>query len=120
MCSPINRLENIIQCIDDIEYILNNLDMKITQAVSDKLVKPAIRMHLVKLAEQFSKLKDDNAFKILENFTDEDLKGINAVRNYIAHDYDSIDDDIIENAIRYNLPILKGQAKKIIKKQKSG
>jgi hypothetical protein len=30
---------------------------------------------------------DDNEFKILENFTPNDLKGISAVRNYIAHDY---------------------------------
>ena len=38
---------------------------------------------------KFSKLKDDNEFKILENFSNDDLKGISAVRNYIAHDYDS-------------------------------
>ena len=38
---------------------------------------------------KFSKLKDGNEFKILENFSNDDLKGISAVRNYIAHDYDS-------------------------------
>lgn len=38
---------------------------------------------------KFSKLKVDNEFKILENFSNDDLKGISAVRNYIAHDYDS-------------------------------
>ena len=37
----------------------------------------------------------------------EDLKGLSAVRNYIAHDYDSTDDLIIEDVIRYNFPILK-------------
>ncbi len=79
--------------------------MKTTQAVEDKLIKPAIRMNIVRIAEQFSKLKDDNEFKILEEFTSEDLKGISSVRNYKAHDYDSTDDSIIEDVIRYNLPI---------------
>ena len=39
--------------------------------------------------------------------SDKDLKGISAVRNFIAHDYDMVDDLIIENAIRYNFPKIK-------------
>jgi len=35
--------------------------VKITEAIENKIVKPAIRMHLMKIAEQFSKLKDENA-----------------------------------------------------------
>lgn len=71
-------------------------------------------MNMVRIAEQFSKLKDENEFKILENFTNNDLKGISAIRNYIAHDYDSTDDLIIEDVIRYNLPIFKSTIKKLI------
>ena len=71
-------------------------------------------MNIVRIAEQFSKLKDDNEFKVLEEFTSEDLKGINAVRNYIAHDYDSTDDYIIEEVIRYNLPIFKVIIEKLL------
>jgi uncharacterized protein with HEPN domain len=95
---------------------MNTHDIKVTHAIEDKLIKPAIRMNIVRIAEQFSKLKDDNEFKILENFSSEDLKGISAVRNYIAHDYDSTDDNIIEDVIRYNLPILKEIVLKIINK----
>jgi len=80
----------------------------------NRIIKPAIRMHIVKISEQFSKLKDDNAFKILEKFSSSDLKGINAVRNYIAHDYDSIDDNIIEDVIRYDLSNIKKDAKKLL------
>jgi len=72
-------------------------------------------MNIVRIAEQFVKLKDDNQFKILENFSSEDLKGISFVRNYIAHDYDSTDDNIIEDVIRYNLPIIQNIVKKILK-----
>jgi uncharacterized protein with HEPN domain len=115
MSSAIDRLNKIYECIENIEFIINNSDLKTTQAVEDKLIKPAIRMNIVRIAEQFTKLKEDNEFKILEEFTSEDLKGISAVRNYIGHDYDSTDDNIIEDVIRYNLPIFKEIIKTLIK-----
>ncbi|NQY95157.1 MAG: DUF86 domain-containing protein [Campylobacteraceae bacterium] len=113
MSDPINRLNKINECIENIDFILNNTSLKITHAIEDKIIKPAIRMNIIRIAEQFSKLKDDNEFKILENFTNEDLKGISAIRNYIAHDYDSTDDNIIEDVIRFNLPIFKDIIKNI-------
>ena len=114
MSEPLLRVESIIKSIEDIEYILEEFNVKVTEAIENKIIKPAIRMHLVKIAEQFSKLKEDNAFKILGNFSDSDLKGISAVRNYIAHDYDSVDDTIIEDVIRYDLPNIKAQAEKLL------
>ncbi len=107
MSKAINRLNKILDAIEDIDFIINDNNLKITQAINDKIIKPAIRMNIIRIAEQFAKLKDDNEFKILENFSNDDLKGISAVRNYIAHDYDSTDDNIIEEVIRYNLPIFK-------------
>jgi len=107
----IDRLNKIYECIENIEFIMSESDLKITRSIEDKLVKPAIRMNIIRIAEQFTKLKDDNEFKILEAFTSEDLKGISAVRNYIAHDYDSTDDNIIEDVVRYNLPIFKKRLK---------
>lgn len=114
MSNAIDRLNKIYECIENIEFIINTSDLKITRAIEDKLIKPAIRMNIVRITEQFSKLKDDNEFKILEEFTSEDLKGINAVRNYIAHDYDSTDDHIIEEVVRYNLPIFKLTIEKLL------
>jgi uncharacterized protein with HEPN domain len=107
MSKAINRLNKILDAIEDIDFIINESNLKITQAINDKIIKPAIRMNIIRIAEQFSKLKDDNEFKILENFSNDDLKGISAVRNYIAHDYDSTDDNIIEEVVRYNLPIFR-------------
>jgi uncharacterized protein with HEPN domain len=106
MSSGLERLKKIVECINDI-------DLRITQAIENKIIKPAIRMNIVRIAEQFAKLKDDNQFKILEQFKSNDLKGINSVRNYIAHDYDSTDDNIIEDVIRYYLPIFNATIKKI-------
>ncbi|MDD3854971.1 HepT-like ribonuclease domain-containing protein [Sulfurimonas sp.] len=107
MSSPQQRLKNIKNSIDDIEFILNSVEFKISQAIEDKILKPAIRMHIIKIAEQFNKLKDDNVFDVLEKFSSNDLKGISAVRNFIAHDYDSVDDSIIEDVLRINMPIIK-------------
>jgi len=100
-----DRLQKIMLAIEDIEYILN--EIKITKALEDRVIKPALRMHLVRIAEQFNKLKDENEFEILERFKKGDLRGISAVRNYIAHDYDSVDDEIIEMVLRYNLKDIK-------------
>ena len=72
-------------------------------------------MNLVRIAEQFSKLKDDNEFKTLEAFSSDDLKGISALRNYIAHDYDSTDNAIIEDVVRYNIPVFKETVLKLLK-----
>ncbi|MDD2906845.1 MAG: DUF86 domain-containing protein [Sulfurimonas sp.] len=115
MSSGMERLQKIYECIEDIEFILTAHDLKITHAIEDKIIKPAIRMNIVRIAEQFAKLKDDNRFQILENFTSDDLKGIASVRNYIAHDYDSTDDNIIEDVVRYNLPIFKNIIKELLK-----
>jgi len=115
MSEALLRVESIIKSIEDIEFILEDFDIKLTDAIENRIVKPAIRMHIIKIAEQFSKLKDENAFKILENFSDSDLRGISAVRNYIAHDYDSVDDNIIEDTIRFDLPRIKETADRLLK-----
>ena len=70
----IGGFSKILRIIEDIDFIINDSDLKITQAINDKIIKPAIKMNIIRIAEQFSKLKDDN---------------------------------IIEEVIRYNLPIFK-------------
>lgn len=52
--------------------------------------------------------------EILENFDKQDLRGLSAVRNFIAHDYDSIDDEIIEDVLRYNFPKIKNVVLEIL------
>ena len=69
MSKEYERLLRIIECIDNIKFILNDNGLKVTQAIEDKLIKPAIRMNIVRISEQFAKLKDDNAFEILEGIS---------------------------------------------------
>ena len=109
-----NRLKSIIGKIDDIEYFISQKDGKIVKALEDRTLKPAIRMQIISIAEQFNKLKDENEFELLSQIDKIDLKGLNAVRNFIAHDYDSVDDEIIETVLRIHIPKIKLQIQKIL------
>lgn len=90
-----------------IDYAIANI-IKIIDSNND------ILMHLVSVAEQVNKLKEENAFEILEKFSKQDLKGLYDTRNFIAHDYDGIDLSIIENILRYGLPSLKASVESIV------
>ena len=104
-----NRINLIYEKIEDIEFFIKKCDDKIMLALQDRVYKPATRMQLISIsiAEQFSKLKEENSLELLSKFKKDDLRGINAVRNFIAHDYDSVDDDILEIVLRVHLPQLK-------------
>jgi len=108
------KLAKILKIIEDIEYFLYIKNYKVVEVLKDRILKPAIRMQFIVLAEQFNKLKNENEFEILSKFDKADLKGISAVRNFIAHDYDSVDDEILENVIRFHLPKIKSKVKEIL------
>jgi len=108
-----NRIQSILDKIEDIEYFIAQKDGKIMLALEDRILKPAIRMQIISMAEQFNKLKDEFEFELLSKIDKEDLKGLNAVRNFIAHDYDSVDDEILEIVLRVHLPKIKMQIAKI-------
>lgn len=109
-----NRLQSILLKIEDIEFFIEQKDGKIMLALEDRILKPAIRMQIISIAEQFNKLKDDNEFELLSKIDKNDLKGINAVRNFIAQDYDSVDDEILEIVLRVHIPKLKLQIVKLL------
>ena len=110
-----NRLESILSKIEDIEFFIQQKDGKIMLALEDRILKPAIRMQIISITEQFNKLKDENEFELLSKIDKNDLKGINAVRNFIAHDYDSVDDEILEIVLRVHIPKIKLQIIGLIK-----
>jgi len=102
-----NRLDVILEKILDIEYFVEQKNGKIMLALEDRILKPAIRMQIISITEQFNKLKDENEFELLSQIDKDDLRGLNAVRNFIAHDYDSVDDEILEVVLRVHIPKIK-------------
>ena len=109
-----NRLQSVLLKIEDIDFFIEQKNGKIMLALEDRILKPAIRMQIISIAEQFNKLKDENEFELLSKIDKSDLKGINAVRNFIAHDYDSVDDEILEIVLRIHIPKLKSQIIKLL------
>jgi uncharacterized protein with HEPN domain len=109
-----HRLISILEKIEDIDYFIAQKNGKIMLALEDRILKPAVRMQIISIAEQFNKLKEENEFEILSQIDKQDLRGINAVRNFIAHDYDSVDDEILETVLRVHLHKLKKQIKNIL------
>ena len=108
------RLELIIDKINDIEFFIAQKNNKIIPALEDRILKPAIRMQIISIAEQFNKLKEENEFELLAQIDKDDLRGLNAVRNFIAHDYDSVDDHILETVLRVHIPKIKTQIENIL------
>ena len=107
------RIKSIKKKLDSIFVIIKRHD-GIVKALEDKdEAQPAVMMLLIAIAEQFNKLQKNDA-DILENFDSSDLKGISSVRNFIAHDYDGINLQIIEDILRYKLPKLTKTVDKII------
>jgi len=112
--TSITRLYSILE---KIEYIEQNINTKgsIYQALEDAVTtRPAILMLLAGISEQFSKLRQNNAEELLVYFEDNDLKGMQDIRNFIAHEYDGVDLPIIEWVLEHVLPKLKIQLHKAI------
>ncbi len=101
------RLSSILQKIENIEKVIKEAG-SITKALSDEAIyKPAIMMHMVSIAEQFSKMQDDMDLETLSKFEKDDVRGAIAVRNFIAHDYDGVSMSVVEEVLRVYLPKLK-------------
>ena len=119
MYDAISRIKNIEKKILLIQDIISQANGKISISLQDETKdRPAILMHLISIAEQINKLKDESSFELLEKFSKQDLKGIYDVRNFIAHDYDGVDLSIIENVIRYGLPSLLLSVESILRVEK--
>lgn len=106
------RLEAILEKIDFILSITSDYQSIVTALEDEKMARPAILMHFVGIAEQFSKIQENS---IEKEFT-EDIRGAMSIRNFIAHDYDGVNLAIVEKTIRYILPKLKSKIEKILQK----
>lgn len=107
-------LDKIVEKITFIDQIVEQYG-SVENSLKDAILgRAAILMHIEAIAEQFEKLSENGFFETLSRFNPVDIKGIRRVRNYIAHQYDEVDDDIIVDIIKERLPIIKSICKQII------
>lgn len=88
-----DKLKRILESVDDINFILK-------ENIEDKISKAALTMNIIIIAEQFIKLKDNNEFDILKNFSNENLKAIDKIKDSILNDYENSNiNDFIQNTL---------------------
>ncbi|PSM51260.1 hypothetical protein CBLAS_1419 [Campylobacter blaseri] len=117
MSKHIRRLEIAVEKIEEIEKICSLKGVK--KALEDEsILKPAIMKHFDVIHQQFEKLEKDQEYKILSKFDKDELKGLRRVRNWSSHDYDNIQNEIIEQTIHTKLPKLKGNIQEVLKETK--
>ncbi|MCH9741380.1 MAG: DUF86 domain-containing protein [Epsilonproteobacteria bacterium] len=98
--SDISRLEFIVEMIEDIEFIISE-NKSLTKALESRIGKHALLMCLMQIGETLHKIKDENIREQLP------IKGSYDVRNFIAHDYEGVDLNLIDNILRYLIPELR-------------
>lgn len=104
--SDISRLEFILEMIEDIEYTIEE-NTSLPKALENRIGKHALLMCLMQIGESLNKIQDESLKKELP------IKGAYDVRNFIAHDYQGVDLDLLENILRHLIPELKMTIQKI-------
>jgi uncharacterized protein with HEPN domain len=105
--SDISRLEFNLEMIEDIEYTIKE-NASLTQALENRIGKHALLMCLMQIGESLNKIESPALQEQLP------IKGAYDVRNFIAHDYQGVDVDLLENILRHLIPELKMTIKTIL------
>jgi len=108
--TDITRLLFILEKIDDLLSYKKEYK-SIESLLNTKIGFDATNMCIMQIGETLNKLSAD----IQLNYPDLPIKESYLTRNYIAHDYEGINKQIIEMIIREQLPILKEQINIILK-----
>jgi len=100
------RVKFVLKMIGNIETIIKRHG-SISDSLEDDIeAKPAILMSLMQIGETINKIDTD----ILEEyFLIDDAKGAYNVRNFIAHDYEGVNIQLIELLLEDNIPKLKSK-----------
>ncbi|CUU87873.1 hypothetical protein FFA43_06095 [Campylobacter hyointestinalis subsp. hyointestinalis] len=117
MSKVIKRLETAIEKIEQIEKICNLKEVQ--KALEDELIlKPAIMKHFDVIYQQFKKINDDQEYKILSKFDKDELRGLSEFKKWSLCDCDNIENEIIEDTIRNDLPNFKKNIQKVLQETK--
>ncbi len=111
----LGRIEIIKKKIGFINNIINEKGSVVQALEDEQNARASILMHLTSIAEQFDKLLHSGELEVLSHFEKQDIKGSYELRNFIAHDYEGIDFNIVEDVILKRLPeIQKGADKALL------
>ncbi|MBT0612818.1 DUF86 domain-containing protein [Campylobacter hyointestinalis subsp. hyointestinalis] len=75
-------------------------------------------MHLIVCNENIDKLMYSDEIDIKSILSQKELRGIKAIRNIAAHDYEGLDFSIIHDVVKYYLPSIKTNIDRFLLSQK--
>lgn len=101
------KLEYVLSMIRDIEEIVRRYD-SVNTALNDNVGRHALLMCLMQIGEKLNQLRNESITARLP------IYGAYSVRNIIAHDYGGVNNGIIDNIVRDNIPELKSSIKGIL------
>ena len=107
--SDLVRLAFIIEKIDDLVSYKNDFE-SIEELLNAKIGFDATNMCIMQIGETLNKLSKETQ----NNYPNLPIKESYLTRNYIAHDYEGVNKQIIEMIIREQLPKLKNEIQNIL------
>ena len=100
--------------------MLNKCSGGIYEALHDEdVLQPAIMMQFVNIDALLKGIQESNDLEALAIFTKEEIRAISTTRNIASHEYERLNLELIEIAIRDYLPILKEKIDKMIKTEEN-
>ena len=95
----------IEQCLYAINHIFDYVKniKSVEELVNNNLVYDAVQMNFIILGESASKLSEE----VQKALPHVDWRAIKGFRNFVAHDYFGVDENIVWSAIHFHLPQLK-------------
>jgi uncharacterized protein with HEPN domain len=102
----------IEECLYAIRHILEyTTDIHtIDDLLNDHKTYDAVQMNFIVLGESAFKLSEELKHKL----PNVDWRAMKGFRNFIAHDYFGVDENVIWAAVRVHLPILKEDFEKLL------
>ena len=112
--ASIERLKKISQKITS---ILAKCENGIARALQDEdILQPAIMMQCVNIDELIKGIQESNDLEALSIFSKEEIKSFSKTRNTASHEYEQVNFELMEIAIRDYLPALKNRIDEAISK----
>ncbi|MCD8212908.1 MAG: DUF86 domain-containing protein [Campylobacter sp.] len=103
--ASMQRLKKISQKITS---ILNKCENGISEALSDEdVLQPAIMMQFVNIDELIKGIQESNDLEALALFSKEEIKSFSKTRNIASHEYEEVNYELINMAIKDYLPALR-------------
>jgi uncharacterized protein with HEPN domain len=105
---PQEHLQDVLDAIEKIDAFVGEMDLNAYRA--DEKTKAAVERKIQILTEAIIRLEDESP----GSFPEIDQKGYRGMGNILRHSYHRVDDGIVWNTVKEDLPELRSIVKKLL------